>query len=103
MFSIEDITLMMVAILLFVTLIVAYIRIKDTPAATLKEMGWKGILEIYIGCLIAGFVIMWVQAEAGVMIDTIQGFLLVGAGAYGGVGAAKAAFNIVTKVTASAA
>ncbi len=100
--EIMDVTLTQIALLLLACLIATYIRIKDEPVTPIKELGWMGIAEIFIGSLIAGFLAMWLLISQGVEIVSYASFIIVTGTAYSGLGAARAALNIVTKTKATA-
>jgi len=96
--EITDVTLLQVAMLLVACLIATYIRIKDEPATPWHELGWKGVAEIFIGVLIAGFLGMWMLMTQNILVDTWQGFVAVIGIAYGGVAGVRALLNTVKKV-----
>jgi hypothetical protein len=96
--EITDVTLLQVAMLLVACLIATYIRIKDEPATPWNELGWKGLAEIFIGVLIAGFLGMWMLMTQDILVDTWQGFIAVVGIAYGGVAGVRALLNTVKKV-----
>jgi len=93
--EIMDVTLMQMALLLLACLIAAYIRIKDEPATPIKELGWAGVAEIFVGALIAGFLGMWMMMTQNITTDTWQGFLAVIGIAYGGIAGVRALINTV--------
>jgi len=95
--EITDVTLLQVAMLLVACLIATYIRIKDEPATPWHELGWKGVVEIFIGVLIAGFTGMWMLMTQNILVDTWQGFVAVIGIAYGGVAGVRALLNTVKK------
>jgi hypothetical protein len=95
--EITDVTLMQVLLLFLAALIATYIRLKDEPVTPISEVGIVGILEIFLGAIIAGFLGMWMLMSQDLLIDNFTGFAAVTATAYGGLATVRALLNTVKK------
>jgi len=85
-----EVTLSVGLLLGFAALIATYLRLTDAPATPFTMKNLAVIVETYFGSAVAAVLTAWAVGLEGLYVTDYTGFLVITAGAIGGMVAVRA-------------